>query len=192
MAKSKFEQKRVQISSLIENPRNPRSHPEEQLAGLRASFKRFGQTKPILVRADNSMIIAGHGTRKAMELEGAKEIDVVLWHCDQKTADAFMVADNRLPAGAVDDIDRLAEILKEQSNAELAALGFDAESVASLFGDADEKITVEEIQTGTVQARFWITIRGPLKDQAKSLKRLKDAMKDLPEVHVDLGTVMEG
>jgi len=187
MAKT-FTPKRVAIAQLVENPRNPRIHPQEQIDALRASFKKFGQAGPVLVRKENWMIIAGHGLTRAMKAEGAKEIDVLFWDCDQKTADSFMVADNRLPAGAQDDFARIAEILKEQGENDLEALGFDADALAALFEEKGEQITVEEIETGPVKARFFITIRGPLKEQAKALTRLKKAMEDLPEVSVDQGT----
>jgi len=35
---------------------------------------------------------------------------------------------------------------------------------------------------------FWISIRGPLKDQARALQLLLGVMKELPEVNVALGT----
>lgn len=192
MAKEKTTQKRLKIDELVDNPRNPRNHPEEQLRHLRASIKRFGQPRPILVRAASNMIIAGHGLKAAMKLEGKTEIDVIAWDCTQKEADAFMVADNQLPQGATDDLDRIAEILKEQGEAELVALGFDADILLALSGEGGQKIVVEEIPTGDVEARFWITVRGPLKQQAKALKRLKDAMADLGDVKVELGTTLEG
>lgn len=192
MAKdSKFKLTRRKIGELVDNPRNARQHPEDQLAMLRASIKRFGQPRPILIRAENSMVVAGHGTKKAMQLEGKAEIDCIEWDVDQKTADAFMVADNRLPQGASDDLDRVAEILKEQGEGELLALGFDQDAAAALFGESGEKIVVEEVPTGEVKAKFWIQVRGPLKQQAKALKTLKAAMAELPDVSVELGTTLE-
>jgi hypothetical protein len=47
---------------------------------------------------------------------------------------------------------------------------------------------VKEIQTSAVEDRFWISIRGPLKDQARALQLLLGVMKELPEVNVALGT----
>ena len=36
---------------LVANPRNPRLHPEAQLADLAASLRRFGQPRPLIARA---------------------------------------------------------------------------------------------------------------------------------------------
>lgn len=191
MAKPKFTTATLKLDQLIENPRNPRNHPEEQLAMLRASIRKFGQPRPVLVRAANHMLIAGHGLWRAMQAEGKGQIDAILWDVDQKTADGYMVADNRLSHGAVDDLDRIAEILREQGEDDLAALGYDDEALADLMGKADEAIQVEEVETSTLKASFWITVRGPLSEQAKALKRLKAAMADLGEVSVDLGTAVE-
>jgi hypothetical protein len=43
-------------------------------------------------------------------------------------------------------------------------------------------------ESGTVTDEFWITIKGPLSDQAKALDRLKSAMADIGMVTVELGT----
>ena len=48
---------------------------------------------------------------------------------------------------------------------------------------------VEEVQTTDVADRFWISVRGPLKAQAAALQRLRELMKDLDGVQVELGTI---
>jgi len=58
-------------------------------------LSRFGQPRPILVRAANHMIIAGHGVHQAMSELARTEIDALVWDVDQSTADQYLVADNR-------------------------------------------------------------------------------------------------
>ena len=48
------------INSVAPYPRNPRTHPEANVAKLVASIKEFGWTTPILVDEENA-ILAGHG-----------------------------------------------------------------------------------------------------------------------------------
>lgn len=178
------------IEQLIPNPRNPRVHPKEQIDGLLALLEEFGQPRPILARAANKMIIAGHGIWEAMKLAGHDKVDVLLWDVDQKTADKFMLADNRWGELSRHDDARVADLLRELDDGDLPALGFSAEERDALLADGeDDELDVAEIETDTVLDEFWVTIRGPLADQAKALKRLQDAMADLPQVEVELGTV---
>ncbi len=109
----------VAVSSLVPNPRNPRSHPEVQIGRLAASIRRFGQTRPVLVRRENRMIVAGHGVALACARACLADIRVVLWDVDQATADAFMLGDNRLGQLGEDDSDRIRELLREMGLADV-------------------------------------------------------------------------
>lgn len=178
----------VAITSVIPNPRNDKKHPREQLDMLKASIEAFGQPRDILVRAENRMIIAGHGVHRAMEELGRDEINVVLWDVDQATADKFLIADNRLGERGVIDIDARRALLEEIPEDEWPAIGFLPEEVAAILDDADD-IIVKEVETEPVLDRFWISVRGPLADQALALQRLQELMAVMPEVEVELGTV---
>ena len=59
-----------------------------------------------------------------------------------------------------------------------------------LFADGSgASLVVREIATSDVSDSFWITVRGPLAQQAAALKRLQQLMGELPDVEVDLGTI---
>ncbi|HEY3795142.1 MAG TPA: ParB N-terminal domain-containing protein [Bradyrhizobium sp.] len=177
------------IEDVIANPRNDRIHPREQIALLAESVKRFGQPRPILVRADNRMIIAGHGVHQAMDEAGEKQIDVLLWEVDQKTADAYLLADNRFAELSHSDPDRRRALLDGMDGEDARSIGFLPDEVQALLDAEDDPILVKEIDTEKVYDRFWINIQGPVTEQAKALQRLQQAMADLPEVEVELGTI---
>lgn len=188
-AKSATKLATVPTGSVVPNPRNPRLHPEAQLAHLQASVAAFGQPRPILVRKENRMIVAGHGIHLAMQRAEIPEIQVLLWDVDQATADAFMLADNKLAQQGRDDPDRIGELLAEIGEAEWAAVGFaDDEARAILEAAQDSGIAVEEVATDLVADTFWISVRGPLKDQAAALQKLQQVMAEFPAVDVELGT----
>lgn len=183
------------LDQIIPNPRNPRRHPEEQVQGIGASLKHFGQTRPILLRKENRMIVAGHGTwegARAIALDG---LWVELWDVDQATADEYMLADNEHAKRAHDDRDRIAELLSEIDRENWQAVGIAEDEgdklLASLDG-ADDAVEVVEIETTTVRDRFWISVRGPLVDQARALQRLQEVMAEFPGVEVQLGTIADG
>lgn len=180
------------LDALVANPRNPKRHPPEQLKRLAASIREFGQPRPILVRKENHMIIAGHGVWEACANAGLTEVDCRIWDVDQRTADAFMVGDNQLATLGRDDTDQIRELLIEFGMEDPESIGFSVEDVDKLINAVVDDIEVVEIDTATVDDRFWISVRGPLKDQATALARLQEAMKDLSDVQVDLGTIADG
>ena len=177
------------IDTIIANPRNDRRHPRSQIDLLKASIERFGQPKPILARAANRMIIAGHGVHQAMSELGRTEIDVLLWDIDQATADQYLVADNRFSELSSSDADRRYELLEGLDDDDLPALGFLPEDVAKLFGEGGTRLEVEEVETEPVADRFWISVHGPLPAQALALKRLQEVMAEVEGVEVELGTI---
>lgn len=180
---------RLALKMLTPHPKNPNVHPISQLDALVASIKQFGQPRPILVRAANKMIIGGHGVYEALRRSGADEADVLLWDVDQETADRFMVADNRLGEMSRRDDDLIRDLLKDMPAELLPAIGYSQDDVDKLFTDhEDPELLIKAVETEDVLDTFWITIRGPLGQQAFALKRLRELMADLPGVGVELGT----
>lgn len=187
----RLEPARVALATLVQNPRNPRLHPEEQLERLAASIKRFGQTRPVLARRANMMIVAGHGVTEACRRAGLAEVDVLLWDVDQETADAFMLGDNRFAQLGRDDAGRVRELLRQHGFTDPESIGFSAVEVEDLLADAVDDLELVEVPTTTVSDRFWISVRGPLPEQARALDALKGAMQGLAGVEVELGTIAD-
>lgn len=63
----------VQIDTLIGAKYNPRLLSESNFEMLQESIKELGIIKPVIVRAENSTLIAGHQRTKAMAALGIKE-----------------------------------------------------------------------------------------------------------------------
>lgn len=178
----------VDPHSLVDNPKNPRLHDRDQLLKLGAALRRFGQTKPILARKANRMIVAGHGLRQAMMREGFSQAQVYFWDVDQQTADAFMLADNRLGDLSQDDPAKVEQLLHELEDFEAEELGFTDAQVEELLNPKAKDFVVEEMATDEVEDRFWISVRGPLQLQASALDKLKILLADYPDIDVEMGT----
>ena len=82
----------AEIDSVYPLPGNPRKGDVEAVA---ASLGRFGQRKPIVVRASDRTIIAGNHTWMAAKSLGWTEIAISVVDDDEATAQAFALADNR-------------------------------------------------------------------------------------------------
>jgi ParB-like chromosome segregation protein Spo0J len=178
------------VGDLKPNPRNARVHPQDQLEQLAASLRKFGQPRPVLVRQANRMIIAGEGIWRAAQLAGLDKLQVLLWDTDQKTADAYMVADNQHAKHAPDVDERVAALLRDFAEDDWPALGFtDKEARGILDGAEGEDLEIKTIDTEPVNDEFWISVRGPIKDQADVLQQLRKLLAQYPTVEVELGTV---
>ncbi len=112
----------VPIGDLKAHPKNPR---RGDLDSIVASLERFGQTRPIVV-SKNGTIVAGHHVWKAAKQLGWPEIAAVRLDLSPKEAAAYLLADNRTSDRATYDDAELAAILGRTSKAPrgLAGTGY--------------------------------------------------------------------
>ena len=83
---------RVSIEALHTDPANARAHDEANLAAIRASLERFGQSEPLVVQASTGRVIGGNGRLAVMQRLGWKACDVVQLDIDDLQATALGIA----------------------------------------------------------------------------------------------------
>jgi DNA modification methylase len=128
------------IAGLTAHPANYRRHPPEQIEVLRRSIRAHGLQKPIVIKADGT-ILAGHGLVEAARLEGYSQVPVHVY--TGKHPEAFLVADNYSAQLAVDDEPALAALLKRLADGdELGASGYTDDDLGSLIA----KLEMEDAQ----------------------------------------------
>lgn len=126
--------------------RNPRTHPDWQIAQIAASIMQFGFVNPILVGPDG-VLIAGHGRLMAAQRLGLEQVPViVLGHLSDAERRALVVADNQIAANAGWDRDLLTGLLSElrDEGFDLEVTGFSDDELADLLaglGDDDTRVT---------------------------------------------------
>jgi DNA modification methylase len=114
-------------------PGNPRRGDVE---AVRRSLLTFGQRKPIVVRRDDKVVIAGNHTLQAARQLGWHEIAVVWVDDDETTSKAFALADNRTADLGTYDEQALADLIGQVGSIDpelLEASGWDAQSVQDLL-----------------------------------------------------------
>lgn len=122
----------VPVDSLSAMPGNPRIGDVDAVA---ASLDRFGQRKPIVVRASDRTIVAGNHTWKAAQQLGWSEIAALLVDDDEATAQAFALADNRTAELGSYDEQLLLELIRSVGQSDPAMLldtGWSDEAVTEL------------------------------------------------------------
>jgi ParB-like nuclease domain len=119
------------ISSLKPFPKNPRRHPEAQIAALMKSISRVW-TNPILID-ESGTILAGHlRLEVGKRLRMAEVPTIMIMGLSESEKRAVVIADNRLPEKAVWDFD----LLREHFNA-LIDIDFDVELSGFSTGETD-------------------------------------------------------
>lgn len=130
----------VDIESLATLEGNPRRGDVEAVA---RSLARFGQRKPIVVRASDRQIIAGNHTWLAARQLGWPKIAAVLVDDDTATSQAFALADNRTAElGSYDDA-LLLELIQSVGNLDPALLvdaGWDQAAIDELAGKVEPEL----------------------------------------------------
>ena len=114
--------------------RNPR-HNEHAVQQVADSIARFGFAAPIVARAEDRRVIAGHTRLLAAQRLGMAEVPVRLLDVSDAEADALALADNKLGELADWDDPMLAQVLAELDD--LTGLGWSAAEVDKLIGSID-------------------------------------------------------
>lgn len=117
---------------------NPRKNEGEPVRKVAESIKRFGFGAPILARAENKEIIAGHTRWLAAKELGLDRVPVRFMDLDPADAKLLALADNRIAEEASWDDEKLAQILAElrAQDVALVAFGFDDEEIERLVSKA--------------------------------------------------------
>lgn len=100
----------VDIDSLVPDPQNPRLHNDRNLEAIKASLEQYGQCKPIVVRREGRVIIAGNGTWEAARALGWDKIAASFVDMSEVEAAGYGLADNRTGELAQWDFDVVARL----------------------------------------------------------------------------------
>lgn len=122
--------------SLKPHPRNPNSHPEDQIKLLANIIAKTGWRSPIVVSKRSGFVVKGHGRLMAAKLLGLKSVPVDFQEYDNDEAElADMVADNRVGELAEWDRPILKDILQDLDTGafDMLLTGFDTSAVEALM-----------------------------------------------------------
>jgi hypothetical protein len=116
--------------------RNVRRHPERQIAELARAVEMFGQTRPIVIDEDGTVLV-GNGLVAAFRQLGRATIQA--YRMTNLTPDAkrkLMLADNRLYDLGVDDYDGILTTIRSLTDFDIP--GFDADMLQRLTAQTQD------------------------------------------------------
>jgi ParB-like chromosome segregation protein Spo0J len=135
----------ISVADLSLDPSNVRKHSRRNLDAIKASLRKFGQQKPIVVDA-KGIVLAGNGALTAAKELGWTEIQIVRTDLEGVEATAFAIADNRTAELAEWD-DNLGEVLQSLASDgyDLTQIGFDQSDLDALLSES-ESAEKKEVQ----------------------------------------------
>jgi ParB-like chromosome segregation protein Spo0J len=174
------------ISSLSPDPANARVHSTRNLDAIKASLRRFGQQKPIVVDARN-IVRAGNGTLAAAIALGWTHINIVRTDLMSSDAAAYAIADNRTSDLSDWDEEALARQLDElrAEGMNLADIGFDTREVRKLLEEADPG-TPDDISGASSLQDQWLVVV-TCKDEPDQIAFLEQMKRENRECKALLG-----
>ena len=131
----------IAISELKPNPRNPNTHPKEQIELLAKIIKKTGWRSPITVSTLSGMIVKGHGRLMAAELLGCKTVPVDFQYYENESLElADLMADNRISELSEMDNKKLLNLCEEfdSGEVEFSLSGYDEKFYKELAHSFDE------------------------------------------------------
>jgi ParB-like chromosome segregation protein Spo0J len=132
----------VPIAGLAFDPANARKHDRRNLDSIKGSLSLFGQRKPIVVRRQGMVVIAGNGTLESAKELGWARIAAVVVDDDTATATAYAIADNRTAELAQWDNDTLGTLLGglRDTPIKMEDLGFSEQEQVELIRSLDPSL----------------------------------------------------
>ena len=142
----------MSLNPWAENPRNN----DDAVKPVMESIKRFGFAAPIVARAADREIIAGHTRWRAAQALGLAKVPVRFVDLDPADAHLLALADNKLNEKAEWDDAAAARILSEFSLDDAALAGWDQKELDalanSILEDGDNPVEEDEPPPVPVEA----------------------------------------
>jgi hypothetical protein len=140
------ETRTVKIGDLTPYFRNPRTISPEAIAAVRESIERYGYQQPIVVDAEN-VIVVGHTRFYAMKEMGVTDVQVYVTRLPEDKVREYRVIDNRTGEMSVWDHSALVMELREFDEALLTKFFPDVDLEVSALTDA--MVSADDIEKAT-------------------------------------------
>lgn len=124
-------------TELSEDPANLRDHPARSIEAIKASLRRFGFQKPVVVDS-KGVVRAGNGTLRAARELGIEKVPTVVSDLDGSDLTAYAIADNRSAEFGEWRAEDLVATLRGMSDEDRELVGFTAEDIAAI-DNAEQK-----------------------------------------------------
>jgi len=140
----------VALASLRSPERNARLHPEAQIIELMRAVEMFGQTRPIIVDEENTVLV-GNGLMAALQrMQRDKAIITRMTDLSPADKTKLMLSDNKIFSLGIDDYDGIMTLIRSIDAETLDIPGFDDDILRSLMSGDDSATAAALAGFGTM------------------------------------------
>jgi hypothetical protein len=130
-----METETIALSEVRAPERNVRSHPERQIAELARSVEMFGQTRPIVIDENNTVLV-GNGLVAALRLLQRDNVDSLrISGLSASQKHKLMLSDNKIFTLGFDDYAAMMSMFRELEDLDVP--GFDEDLLRSMTTSTD-------------------------------------------------------
>lgn len=117
----------VDISSIVENPKNPNSHPKDQIKRLSKLIKNTGFRNPLVVSKKSGFLVVGHGRLAAAKALKMEKVPVIFQDFDNEAEEyAYMTADNAIGSWSELDLEQIKLEIEGFKDFDIEMLGIES------------------------------------------------------------------
>ena len=128
------------LESIIPNPKNPNTHPEEQIQLLSNIISSQGWRMPIVVSTRSGFIVKGHGRLEAAKAAGMESAPVEYQNYGTEAEEyADLIADNRIAELSIIDEEMLKELLAEMEEEYQELTGYSEDELTDLLNELESE-----------------------------------------------------
>ncbi len=146
----------MSIGSLTLDPDNARLHGDRSIEVISQSLDTFGQKKPVVVRKQGMIVVAGNGTVEAARKLGWTHVAANVSEMTDSEAMGYALADNKSALESEWNNEVLGRQTRLLAEMGLAAVGFSTDELERLrtsgefsspdqFPEVDENIETEHV-----------------------------------------------
>jgi len=151
----------VDVASLVFNPKNNNSHPDDQIERLVKLIKYNGFRNPVIVSKRSGFVIAGHGRIMAARKIGMEKVPVMYQEFDSEAQEyAYLTSDNAIASWSDLDLGAVnAEMLDLGPDFDIDMLGikdFVIEPIEKFEPQGDEDNVPEVVHPITRRGDVWL------------------------------------
>lgn len=176
----------VEVGQVKPNPRNPNTHPTDQIELLAKIIQAQGWRAPVTVSTRSGLVVRGHGRLMAAIHAGLSHVPVDYQHYDNEESEAAdLLADNRIAELSEIDNKMLAELFADIDLNEIDAdlTGFTTDEIDKLtaafaYADADpdefgEDFELSDAETPQFRSMAFQMTEDQYKDVTAAFEKIK-------------------
>lgn len=166
----------VDISSIVENPKNPNTHSKDQIKRLSKLIQNTGFRNPLVVSKKSGFLVVGHGRLEAAKKLKMEKVPVIFQDFDNEAEEyAYMTADNAIGAWSELDLEQIKLEIEGFKDFDIEMLGIESFEIKEEKEKEEKEVAIDflyKIEVDCVTEENQQMLMGELNDRGFAVRVL--------------------